>query len=33
MGFTNKNANIQALNASGGNVEVAIERLLNMIGW
>jgi len=27
MGFTNKEKNIQALNATGGSVERAIERL------
>jgi ubiquilin len=32
MGFTNKEANIQALQATNGNVEAAIERLLNMLG-
>jgi ubiquilin len=32
MGFTNKQANINALLATNGNVEAAIERLLNMIG-
>ena len=31
MGFSNKQANIEALTATGGNVEAAIERLLNMI--
>ena len=31
MGFTNKQANIEALLATGGNVEAAIERLLNMM--
>lgn len=31
MGFTNENVNIEALKASGGNVEVAVERLLNMM--
>lgn len=33
MGFTNKEANINALVATNGNVEAAIERLLNMLGW
>ena len=33
MGFTNENVNIEALKASGGNVEVAVERLLNMMPW
>ena len=32
MGFTNKQANIQALQATGGNVEAAVERLLAMLG-
>lgn len=32
MGFTNKEANIQALTATMGNVDAAVERLLNMIG-
>jgi ubiquilin len=32
MGFTNKEANIQALQATGGNVEMALERLLTMMG-
>ncbi|CAG9317244.1 unnamed protein product [Blepharisma stoltei] len=32
MGFINEEANIKALQASGGNVELAIERLLNMLG-
>jgi len=28
MGFTNKQVNIQALTATGGNVEAAVERLI-----
>jgi len=32
MGFTNKEVNLQALKATGGNVEAAVERLLNMLG-
>jgi len=32
MGFTNDEANLQALQATGGNVEAAIERMLNMLG-
>lgn len=32
MGFTNKSVNIDALKATGGNVEAAIERILNMLG-
>jgi ubiquilin len=32
MGFTNKEANIQALQATGGNVEMALERLFSMMG-
>lgn len=31
MGFTNKETNLEALKATGGNVEAAIERLFNMI--
>jgi ubiquilin len=31
MGFTNENVNLEALKASGGNVEAAVERLLNMM--
>lgn len=33
MGFTNKDVNINALKATMGNVEAAVERVLNMIGW
>ena len=32
MGFTNESVNIEALKATGGNVEAAVERLLNMLG-
>lgn len=32
MGFVNKEVNIQALTATGGNVEAAVERILSMIG-
>jgi ubiquilin len=32
MGFTNESTNIDALKATGGNVEAAVERLLNMLG-
>lgn len=32
MGFTNQDLNIQILQQTGGNVEVAIERLLGMLG-
>ena len=32
MGFTNEATNIEALKATGGNVEAAVERLLNMLG-
>jgi ubiquilin len=32
MGFTNKEVNIAALKATMGNVEAAVERILNMIG-
>lgn len=31
MGFTNKNVNLEALKATGGNVDAAVERLLNML--
>jgi len=33
MGFTNKQTNIEALTMTNGNVEAAIERLLNILGW
>ena len=32
MGFTNEATNLEALKATGGNVEAAVERLLNMLG-
>jgi len=32
MGFTNKQTNLDALKATGGNVDAAVERILNMIG-
>ena len=32
MGFTNENVNIEALKATGGNVDAAVDRLLNMLG-
>ena len=32
MGFPNEEANLQALAATGGNVEAALERLLGMLG-
>ena len=32
MGFTNQELNIQMLQQTGGNVQLAIERLLNMLG-
>jgi ubiquilin len=32
MGFTNESVNIDALKQTGGNVEAAVERLLNMLG-
>ncbi len=31
MGFTNENSNLNALKATGGDVEAAVERLLNML--
>jgi len=33
MGFVNKELNIQVLNQTQGNVNAAVERLLNMMGW
>lgn len=30
MGFTDKNANLEALKATNGNVEAAIERMMNL---
>ena len=32
MGFVNEAVNIDALKATNGNVEAAVERLLNMLG-
>jgi ubiquilin len=32
MGFVNEETNLEALKATGGNVQAAIERLLNMLG-
>ncbi len=32
MGFVNDEANLQALVATNGNVEAAVERLLSMLG-
>ena len=32
MGFINEAANLDALKATNGNVEAAVERLLNMLG-
>lgn len=32
MGFTNDDANFDALSKTGGNVDAAVERLLNMLG-
>lgn len=32
MGFINTEANIAALQATGGNVNAAVERLLNQLG-
>ena len=32
MGFTNQSVNIDALKASNGNVDVAVQRLPNMLG-
>ncbi len=31
MGFTNESVNLQALQATGGNVEAAVERILAMM--
>lgn len=31
MGFINDDANFEALAKTGGNVEAAVERLLNML--
>lgn len=32
MGFPNESVNIQALTATGGNVDAAVDRILNMLG-
>lgn len=32
MGFINEEANFDALSKTGGNVDAAVERLLNMLG-
>jgi ubiquilin len=32
MGFVNDDLNIEALTKTGGNVDAAVERLLNMLG-
>jgi hypothetical protein len=32
MGFINTEANLAALQATGGNVNAAVERLLNQLG-
>ena len=32
MGFLNKEANLKALIATAGNVELAIERMINLLG-
>ena len=32
MGFVNKETNIQVLNQTQGNVNAAVERLINMMG-
>ena len=32
MGFTNDDLNIDILKKSGGNVDVAVEKLLNLLG-
>jgi ubiquilin len=31
MGFTNESVNLDALKATGGNVEAAVERILGML--
>ncbi len=33
MGFPNKQANLEALVATNGNIDFAVERLLNMLNW
>ncbi len=32
MGFTNRETNLEVLTAVGGNVNIAVERLLNLLG-
>lgn len=32
MGFVNTELNIQMLDQTGGNVQIAIERMLNLMG-
>eukprot|EP00828_Plagiopyla_frontata_P009508 TRINITY_DN1490_c0_g1_i1.p1 TRINITY_DN1490_c0_g1~~TRINITY_DN1490_c0_g1_i1.p1 ORF type:complete len:434 (-),score=66.26 TRINITY_DN1490_c0_g1_i1:87-1388(-) len=32
MGFTNKEVNLEALNVTHGNVQIAVERILDMLG-
>jgi len=32
MGFVNTELNIQVLDQTGGNVQIAIERMLNLMG-
>jgi ubiquilin len=32
MGFTNEEVNIDVLKKSGGNIDIAVEKLLNMLG-
>jgi ubiquilin len=32
MGYTNETVNIDILKATGGNVDAAVDRLLNMLG-
>jgi len=33
MGFINEDANYDALTKTMGNVDAAVERLLNMLNW
>jgi len=32
MGFTNEDVNIDVLKKSGGNLDIAVEKLLNLLG-
>ena len=32
MGFVNESVNIEALKATGGNVDAAVDRILGMLG-